>query len=232
MKIKTLFIFTLIFSSSPLCAMYHPSKLDAELANAVKAGNIKEIESCLIRGANPDTRIDDWGMPTSLIFATSNGYIKMVRLFLDHHADVNATDNELCTALHHAALWGQSTIINILLKNGANINLKDEDGRTSLRWAGSDTIEPFLKHINHTLDRTDDPQIHHQWDFLIFNTLDKEWPFGIKIINAFHMLLHHASKLPLSTKKLNSLSAQALREDSHGESSFRKTIEHLRTQAF
>lgn len=285
MKFKIFFIFAFIFSALPLSAMHHPSELDKKLAQAVIEGNIEEIESWLIEGANPDIRIEShfriathvWGLTTPLIFASEEGHTQMVKLLLDHHADVNAQDDQKKTALMvattkghtkivkllldhdanvnvqdyvqqtaliHAPLYDYTTLVNLLLKHGADIKLKTKYGETALHYAYIHTIEPILKHINQSLDQTNDPEACHMWDQYILGPLNeievkvKEkkifWTTSLSKINAFRMLLHHADKLPLSRKKLVSLTAKILPrslwiEDAYA---FRETIKHLRKNAF
>ncbi|MEE3171543.1 MAG: ankyrin repeat domain-containing protein, partial [Pseudomonadota bacterium] len=50
------------------------------------------------------------------------------------------------TPLHYAAYWGHKEIVELLIAKNADINAKDEDGRTALDWAHGETAELLRKH--------------------------------------------------------------------------------------
>ena len=58
-----------------------------------------------------------------------------VALCLDLGADVNAANSMGLTALLGAANRGSNDIIELLVKRGARLDIKDKEGRTPLRWA-------------------------------------------------------------------------------------------------
>jgi ankyrin repeat protein len=58
-----------------------------------------------------------------------------VSLCLELGADVNATNSMGLTALLGAANRGSNDIIELLVKRGARLDIKDKEGRTPLRWA-------------------------------------------------------------------------------------------------
>ena len=49
-------------------------------------------------------------------------------------------------SLHESASWGQKGNIELLIANGANVNAKDEAGKTPVDSATSETAEPLRKH--------------------------------------------------------------------------------------
>jgi ankyrin repeat protein len=61
--------------------------------------------------------------------------IEAVRLCLELGADVNATNSMGLTALLGAANRGSNDIIELLVKRGARLDIKDKEGRTPHRWA-------------------------------------------------------------------------------------------------
>jgi ankyrin repeat protein len=61
--------------------------------------------------------------------------IDAVNLCLELGADVNATNSMGLTALLGAANRGSNDIIEILVKRGARLDVKDKEGRTAMRWA-------------------------------------------------------------------------------------------------
>jgi ankyrin repeat protein len=58
-----------------------------------------------------------------------------VKLCLELGADVNAANSMGLTALLGAVNRGSNDIIELLVKNGARLDVKDKEGRTALRWA-------------------------------------------------------------------------------------------------
>jgi len=58
-----------------------------------------------------------------------------VALCLELGADVNATNSMGLTALLGAVNRGSNDIIELLVKRGARLDVKDKEGRTALRWA-------------------------------------------------------------------------------------------------
>ncbi len=73
-----------------------------------------------------------------LIRAADAGWLKVAAFLLDHGADVNAAaagDGARSfgpTALHQAATFGNKAMVELLLSRGADVNAKDDDGRTPL----------------------------------------------------------------------------------------------------
>ena len=61
--------------------------------------------------------------------------IDAVMLCLERGADVNATNSMGLTALIGAANRGSNDIIELLVKRGARLDIKDKEGRTPHRWA-------------------------------------------------------------------------------------------------
>ena len=61
--------------------------------------------------------------------------IDAVNLCLELGADINATNSMGLTALLGAANRGSNDIIEILVKRGARLDIKDKEGRTPTRWA-------------------------------------------------------------------------------------------------
>ena len=57
--------------------------------------------------------------------------IEAVKLCLERGADVNATDEDGLTALHHAVVRGGG-VVRLLIEHGAALDAKDKRGRTPL----------------------------------------------------------------------------------------------------
>lgn len=83
---------------------------------------------------------------TPLHWAAIDGRLRDVELFVNRGAEIDAVDNEGCTALQRALLRsprgsdrtesGHSAIVNLLISRGANVSVvTDEDGYTPLHLA-------------------------------------------------------------------------------------------------
>jgi ankyrin repeat protein len=79
------------------------------------------------RAANGD------GGNTALWFAAQGPWPKgvdVVRVLIDAGADVNKPCEHGRTALHMAAAWGHADVVQLLMENGANPKLVDDEGLT------------------------------------------------------------------------------------------------------
>lgn len=69
------------------------------------------------------------------MFVSGNINIDTVRRLIDEGANVNATDGDRMTPLHHAPVTNQLDVAALLIERGANVNLVDFDGTTALHFA-------------------------------------------------------------------------------------------------
>jgi len=81
---------------------------------------------------------------TALSAAAEHGNEAVVRLLLEHGANIDEKNNEGWTALLEAAYWNYETTLQII-ENGANLNTKDKYGRTALRLVANDNKERAIK---------------------------------------------------------------------------------------
>ncbi|XP_055683179.1 E3 ubiquitin-protein ligase Ufd4 isoform X4 [Lutzomyia longipalpis] len=86
---------------------------------------LEAIESC---GIDVNC-MDDVGQ-TLLNWASAFGTLEMVEYLCEKGADVNK--GQRSSSLHYAACFGRPGIAKVLLKYGANPDLRDEDGKTPL----------------------------------------------------------------------------------------------------
>jgi len=87
---------------------------------------------------------------SALLDAAKSNNTDVLKQHLDAGANVNASGKTLLgysvTPLHEAASWGQKGNIELLIANGANVNAKDEVGKTPLDSATSETADLLRKH--------------------------------------------------------------------------------------
>ena len=106
---------------------------EEKLFDAVKSGDLTEVERLLNEGADVGAR-DQFGN-TPLHVACYHGHTDIVRLLLERGADVGARDQFGDTPLHLACEWCAYNTIEILIERGADVGAQGEDGRTPLDYA-------------------------------------------------------------------------------------------------
>ncbi|VUC34382.1 unnamed protein product [Clonostachys rosea] len=104
------------------------------------------VQNLLCNGASCD--VPGIAGLTALQLATEANLHDILDLMLICTTDINCTDRDGCTALHHAALNGDSTTIFKLVRGGANLNARDGKGSTPLILAtesgNAEAVEALL----------------------------------------------------------------------------------------
>ena len=80
---------------------------------------------------------------TTLLHLAANSTPAILQLLLENEADVNHQNEDGFTALHVAAMWGNSAAIRLLLDYGADPLLCDDEEMTALNHAvneGTDRV--------------------------------------------------------------------------------------------
>ena len=74
---------------------------------------------------------------TPFVLAAQNGHLGVVNVILEEHPEVIDQQDEMgkCTALIRSARKGQSEVVNLLLRKGANPNIQSDNGNTALMLA-------------------------------------------------------------------------------------------------
>lgn len=96
------------------------------LLDAAAKNDLDEVRNLLDAGACPDCSNED-GL-TVLHQCCIDGQTEMMKLLLDHKANVNARDSELWTPLHAAATCGHLDLCRLLITHGADLLAVNADG--------------------------------------------------------------------------------------------------------
>ncbi|MDY7030587.1 MAG: ankyrin repeat domain-containing protein [Thermodesulfobacteriota bacterium] len=86
----------------------------------VKSNNYSELQKWLQSNGNVDER--DQSGNTPLMIASEKGYLPLVKLFISHHADINAVNKNRENALILAANNKHLEVVKFLIQNKANVN--------------------------------------------------------------------------------------------------------------
>ena len=139
-------------------------RVSQELMSALAVEDVAYFEQLLSTGADPNVILPNSGK-TLLMEAKS---VALVALLLSNGADPNQRDEEGATALHHAVILGNaSMIIPVLVERGANVNAVDANGITPLVHAvvndKPDLVELLLRLGAKPQIKTKDGQTALNW---------------------------------------------------------------------
>lgn len=120
-----------------------------DLINATIGGDVELVDRIL--STNVNVNFQDKNGYTALMYAAKTDNPQVMNKLILANADLNLqTRYEKETALIIATIGKNLEAANILLDNGANVNIKDTSGRTALIWAAdmnfNDIIIPLLQH--------------------------------------------------------------------------------------
>ncbi|XP_047508837.1 E3 ubiquitin-protein ligase HECTD1 isoform X4 [Pieris napi] len=104
-------------------------KSHRQLIDCIRGKDTDALMSAVNTGAVDVNFTDDVGQ-TLLNWAAAFGTREMVEFLCEKGADVNR--GQRSSSLHYAACFGRPAIAKVLLRYGANADLRDEDGKTPL----------------------------------------------------------------------------------------------------
>ena len=98
------------------------------------------MRKLILEGAHINSKDEESGQTPLILVTLGEGRrildiherVEDVQFLLSHGAEINACDDEGCTALLHASRMGFMQIVRILLDNGADLEARNEDGETAL----------------------------------------------------------------------------------------------------
>ncbi|CAI9728614.1 ankyrin repeat RF_0381 isoform X3 [Octopus vulgaris] len=92
---------------------------------AVDQGHL-QIVQYIINSKGNNVNCRDVNGITPLHYASKNGLLMFVKIFVENGADVNAKDKRLKTPLHEAFFYGHDRIANYLVEAGADLHCLDD----------------------------------------------------------------------------------------------------------
>lgn len=77
--------------------------------------------------------------------ASQDRHLEIVQSLLDHGAGANVKTQGHWTALHYASQSGYSKIVEALLKQGTNVGIRNDEGRTPYQVALRYSERKFMR---------------------------------------------------------------------------------------
>ena len=141
---KTIITLFLLFSAT---FAFGQTK-DEQLFQAAMKNDSLKVEAFLNEGANANFKIKKGFFEMSmLIWAVQHQDVKIVKLLIEHKAEVDWRDAFKTTALMYAANTGNRVIVSFLIDHGADPNAKDEQDNSVLSAAKESKNEEVIKLI-------------------------------------------------------------------------------------
>ncbi|XP_078489698.1 uncharacterized protein LOC144746277 [Ciona intestinalis] len=137
------------------------------LFNALRTNDLQTTKQLLNAGANPNRLSIEFGVtPFHMAIGTrSSRCEEFIDLILDHNGDPNVCDSHGLTPLHVAASWGKANLLLKLLQHGANVSLKDVEGKDARQYAeenNSENCKIILDEFEQTPFQFSSPQVSPQ----------------------------------------------------------------------
>ncbi|HXO42854.1 MAG TPA: PQQ-binding-like beta-propeller repeat protein [Thermoanaerobaculia bacterium] len=110
-----------------------PPEPAEELWAAARQGDAAKVAALLAGGVDPNAAFREGG--TALIFAAQRGHEQVVRVLLEHGADVQTTETVNRTSALHFAI-GHPEVVKLLVAGGADVNARElQNGQAPLWWS-------------------------------------------------------------------------------------------------
>ena len=97
-------------------------------------GNTRVVKQLVEYATNINERCDSGFTP--LHYAAGNGHLDIVKILLEHSADIHLLDGtkSSLTALHKSICFGHKEVASFLIEKGANIDQKMVLGGVPFTW--------------------------------------------------------------------------------------------------
>ncbi|KAL1973610.1 hypothetical protein VTN31DRAFT_6245 [Thermomyces dupontii] len=110
---------------------------------ATSKGNISTVRTLLANKCS--ARVKDKRGQLPLHRAAAIGSVPLMKLLLEEgKSPVNATDNDGLTALHHAIAEGHGDAAIFLMKAGAELDKRDNEGRYAIELAPDKKVRSYI----------------------------------------------------------------------------------------
>jgi hypothetical protein len=107
---------------------------------ATHKGDVGAINALLNKGANINSQAAATSY-TPLMYAVKASDIRTVRYLIARGANVNIVDKNGMTALHIAAINGNTELVDLLVKMGADVARLDHQGRTAAEYVPEKKVD-------------------------------------------------------------------------------------------
>jgi ankyrin repeat protein len=98
------------------------------LALACYFGQYEAARYLVFKGAKVDQAIEGNSGIRPIHLAVARDHVDVVRMLIEHNADINIQHQTGITPLHYAAKHGNPDMLVLLLENGADVSITMEDG--------------------------------------------------------------------------------------------------------
>lgn len=121
------------FLALPKPVAWRPIQLNNLFLHAVRANDAKQAELYLRAGADHEAISTSYNRAVHL--AAKRGHLTLIKLLVEKKANLNLiTEESPWSALHWAVAEGQIEVIDYLLQQGVNIDIRDQTGKTPIFW--------------------------------------------------------------------------------------------------
>ena len=140
----------MLFTATAFC-----QNINEQLYSAVSNKDSLAVKNFLEKKADPNFKKKTGGFLeiSMLILAVQNDDINDVKLLVSHGAEVDWRDAFKITALMYAANKGNKDIVLYLIKNGADVNAKDDQGNSVLSAAQEGKNTEVMEMIKSLLNK-------------------------------------------------------------------------------
>ena len=141
-------VFELLLNARDIDLEIRARNGDTALMLAAYKGNKRAVQALLAKGAEPNK--PDW---TALHYAAAIGNNEIVRLLLDKSAYIDAESPNKTTPIMMAARSGHILTVKLLLDEGADATLKNEQGMSAIDFARRFGFEDIAEGLTFRLKR-------------------------------------------------------------------------------
>jgi ankyrin repeat protein len=129
-----------LLESDPWSTQKDRECLGKGLQRVAARNNVSLCHMLLQKGAPVDPRPENSNEISALFRAAENGYDRVVKILIEHHANLEALDRYGRTPLFPAALKGHVEVVSTLIKANAKVNARDNERRTVINHIAAERL--------------------------------------------------------------------------------------------